>query len=346
MDKVNWGVIGLGNISQKFLDGFSEVQNARILGLSSKSLKKLEKFSDMYKIEKKFCFNSYEDLINCSEIDIIYIALPNSLHYEWIIKCLDKDKKILVEKPVTTNFYQLEEIEKKNINKIFFAEAFMYRFSPHIKFIIDLIKNDEIGDLIRLDSSFGVNLLTKKKFFFFKKKKKIDINRREFNPNLGGGCILDLGCYPVSFCVLLSKIINDNIEFDNSTNIYLKNIKKEYFQTGVDIDSHLELKIENLLTSKIKASFKNNYGNSSLITGKKGSIFIDDTWLGGKKITIIKDKKKIVNTITFKKNIYSYEIENISKTILEKKNYVDFPAMTFLESKLNMKILDKWINAK
>ena len=167
MDKVNWGIIGLGNIAQKFLEGFSEVKNARILGLSSRSLEKLEKFRDKYKIEKKFCFNDYNDLINCSEVDIIYICLPNTLHYEWIIKCLDKNKKILVEKPVTINFHQLEEIERKNVNKIFLAEAFMYRFSPHVKLVVDLIQNDEIGNIISLDSSFGINLLTKKKFFFF-----------------------------------------------------------------------------------------------------------------------------------------------------------------------------------
>jgi len=323
MNKINWGVIGLGNIAQKFLEGFSEVKNARILGLSSRSQEKLEKFRDRFKIENKFCFNNYEDLINCKEIDIIYISLPNSLHYEWILKCLDKDKKILVEKPATVNFDQLEQIEKKIQKKIFFAEAFMYRFSPQIKFITDLIKNDEIGNLISLNSSFGINLLTKKKLIFLKKKKKIDNNRRLFNPSLGGGCILDLGCYLVSFGILLSKIIS-NIEFNNSTDINLNNIKKEYYQTGVDIDSHLELRIQNLFTSKIKASFKENYGNSSIIREEKGSILIDDTWINCKKITIIKDKKKIVNQINHVKNIYSYEIENVSKTILEKKTILNF----------------------
>jgi len=345
MNKVNWGIIGLGNIAQKFLEGFSEVKNARILGASSRSQEKLETFRDRFKIENKFCFNNYEDLINCKEIDIVYISLPNSLHYEWILKCLDNDKKVLVEKPATINFDQLEQIEKKNTKKIFFAEAFMYRFSPQIKLITDLIENDEIGDLISLDSLFGINLLTKKKFFFFKKKKKIDINGRLFNPSLGGGCILDLGCYPVSFSILLSKIIS-NIKLNNTTDIHLNNIKKEYHQTGVDIDSYLELRIQNLFKSKIKASFKENYGNSSIIRGKKGSILIDDTWINCKKITIIKDKKKIVNQINYVKNIYSYEIESVSKTILENKNYIEFPAMTFEESKLNMKILDKWINAK
>ena len=58
-----------------------------------------------------------------------------------------------------------------------------------------------------MESFFCKNLLTKKKFLFFEKKKKIDLNNRLFNKNLGGGCILDLGCYPVSFSVLVASLI-------------------------------------------------------------------------------------------------------------------------------------------
>ena len=88
MQKVNWGIIGLGKIALKFAEGFKNIDNAKLLGISSKDNKKLKKFKEDLKIENNFCFNNYENLLECKDIDIIYIALPNSLHHEWIIKCI------------------------------------------------------------------------------------------------------------------------------------------------------------------------------------------------------------------------------------------------------------------
>ena len=85
MDIVNWGIIGLGNIAQKFAEGFKNIDNAKLLGLTSRDDKKLQKFKEDFRIEDKYCFNNYQSMINCSDIDIVYIALPNSLHYECCI---------------------------------------------------------------------------------------------------------------------------------------------------------------------------------------------------------------------------------------------------------------------
>ena len=173
MKKLNWGIIGLGRIAETFASGFSNVSNSKLLSVASRDKLKLDKFEYLYKIEKRFLFDNYEDLINCNEIDIIYIALPNTLHYIWIKKSIEKKKNVLVEKPATMNVTEAENIEKNLIDKnIFFSEAFMYRYLPQLELIIDMIKDNKIGDLISLESNFGINLLTKKKFFIFEKKKK------------------------------------------------------------------------------------------------------------------------------------------------------------------------------
>ena len=113
-------------------------------------------------------------------------------------------------------------LKKKNI---FFNEGFMYRHDTQIKKVIELIKNNEIGELLSMESSFGVNILTKKKFYFFQKEKKIDKNSRQFNNQLGGGCILDLGCYPTSLSLLICSLIK-NINFNK---IPVKHIQGLYF---------------------------------------------------------------------------------------------------------------------
>ena len=96
MKKINWGIIGLGNIAHKFSEGFKQVENAKLLGVASKNQNNINFFKHKYNLENKFLFNDYESLINCKEIDIIYIALPNFLHHQWTINCINNNKNVLV----------------------------------------------------------------------------------------------------------------------------------------------------------------------------------------------------------------------------------------------------------
>ena len=114
MKKINWGIIGLGNIAQNFSDSFQEVRNANLLAISSNNPIKLEKFQKKYDIDKKFTFNQYEKLLQCEEIDVVYITLPHSFHYEWIIKSLESNKRVVVEKPATINLNEALNVKKKS----------------------------------------------------------------------------------------------------------------------------------------------------------------------------------------------------------------------------------------
>jgi predicted dehydrogenase len=264
MKKINWGIIGLGNIAQSFSDGFFNVDNSRLLAISSRDSEKIEKFKNRFDIHKDYVFNDYEKILDCKDVDIIYITLPNNFHYKWIIRAIDKNKKVLVEKPAVLNFSDAKKIQKKILEKnLFFTEGYMYRFYPQIKKIIEIIKKQEIGNLISMETSFGSNLLTKKKFIFFNKKKKIDPSSRLLNKQLGGGCILDLGCYTTSFSLLIASLVK-NINYKN---FKLKNVKKKIGSTGVEIDAEGELIFEGGFISKIKASFEKNIGNKTVING-------------------------------------------------------------------------------
>ena len=123
MQKVNWGIIGLGSIAKEFADGFYNLKNARLLGIASRDQNKIEIFKNKFQLQKQFCFNDYEELIESKEIDIIYLALPTFLHKKWIITCFKKNKNILVEKPVTMNFNEIIEIKKYYNNQNLFFKA-------------------------------------------------------------------------------------------------------------------------------------------------------------------------------------------------------------------------------
>tara|TARA_B100000989_G_scaffold163983_1_gene122494 strand:+ start:133 stop:1170 length:1038 start_codon:yes stop_codon:yes gene_type:complete len=341
MKKINWGIIGLGNIAHEFSKAFAETNNARLLAISSKDKNKLKKFKLQYNIDSKFSFNNYQDLINCDEVDIVYIALPNSLHKQWILNAIKNKKNILVEKPATINFSEANEIKDnlKNTN-IFFSEAFMYRYHPQIQSVVKIIKDNKIGNLLSMESSFGEDILTKKKLFFFMKKKKIDPKSRKFDKDLGGGCILDLGCYPSSFSLLIGSLKNKS----NMNSFEIKNVLIEKGETGVDIDSVAELSFQDGFKSKIHASYKKNLGSKSLIYGEKGTILLNKSWSGGNIIIHLKRNSEQKISFANNKNIYSYQIEEISKNLIKRSNKVNFPIMSLEETLINMKIIDNWLN--
>jgi len=212
MTQVKWGIIGLGNIALKFSEGFQYTKNAKLFAISSRNKNKLQAFKNKFQINDNYCFTNYDSLLECKDLDIIYIALPHSFHYEWVMKSIEKEKNILVEKPATVNFLQMTNIKNNLKDKnIFFSEAFMYRYHPQISKVIELLKNNVIGNLVSMESLFGFDALGRKKIFGIKLnklKKKPNRNNRLYNKELGGGAILDLGCYPVSFSILIASLIS------------------------------------------------------------------------------------------------------------------------------------------
>ena len=340
MKQVNWGIIGLGEVASQFSKGFKFTSNAKLLGIASKDASKVKKFKEDYRIGEDYCFSSYEGLIENKDIHIIYIALTTSLHMEWIIYCLKKGKKVLVEKPATINSIEAINV-KKYLGNSFFTEAFMYLYHPQIKKVLALIKSEEIGELISMNSVFGHDILHKKNFFGFKKIKKINPENRLYNKKMGGGAILDLGCYPVSLSTLIASL-KSKINYDN---VKLLNKKKVIGSTDVDLDSYVDLKFENEFKSTIGVSFIKNLGKQTRITGTIGEIIIDDTWTANTSAIIIKkDNKEKIIRINSNENIYSYEIETLSQCILDNKIKVDFPGFTIDHTIGNMKIMDEWLN--
>ena len=339
--KVNWGIIGLGNSAMNFAKASQLIDCANLKGISSKNQKNISNFKKMFEIKSEYCFENYEDLIKCKEIEAIYIALPNSMHYEYIIKCIDAKKKILVEKPATKNFSEIKSLKKiYDIGDFFYSEGFMYLHHPQILDIIQILQKKEIGNLISIKSNFGKNILKKKNFFGMETLKKQNINNRLFNKNLGGGVILDLGCYTTSFCVLVTSLY---IDLDINK-IKVKTNSKIIGATGVEIESSASINFNNKINAEVEASFISDVGFESEIIGDKGRLLIKDTWQGSPSIILIIDNKSKEIFNEAKNDCYHYQIKNISNNILDKMSKPHQPVMDFEKSYINMNILEKWKN--
>ena len=206
---IKWGIIGLGNVAHEFAKSFYNIKKAKLIAIASKTQNKLSKFKDEFNIDSNYCYDEYDKLLKNNEVDIVYIALPNNFHNEWIYRSLELKKHVLVEKPAFINFKEAKKtLGHPNLNNFFLGEGFMFRYHPQIKKVIELIKNNEIGNITSMESVFGKNLLFKKKIFGIFKSKKFDSNKRIFNKSLGGGAILDHGSYTVSMSLLIASLID------------------------------------------------------------------------------------------------------------------------------------------
>ena len=335
---VKWGIIGLGNIAVEFAKSFNNVDNADLIAVASTTHQKLAKFKQEFNIKEENLYNNYEKLIENKNIDIIYIALPNTFHFDWVLKNIEKKRNILVEKPAFLSSREANLIfNHQNFKNIFFNEGFMYRYHPQILEVIKIIKSEVLGKTVSMKSNFGINLIKTK--FFGLIKKKIDRNNRLFNKNLGGGVILDLGCYTTSMSLLIASIL-ENI---NINNFKMSNIETQYLFSNIDVQSSAKIIFDEKFTSEIFTSFKKN-SNETIILCEEGKIIIRNSW--NSKITEVELSGKINKKIGFEssKNNYSLEIEQISKDIIENKKEVSFPGFNIKDTLINTKLIENWVN--
>ena len=344
MAKINWGIIGLGKIAKKFAEGFSNLDNASVKAIASKKKKNLDSFKKKFQIGDEFCFENYTDLIFCKNIDIIYIALPNSFHKQYIVEAIKRRKNILVEKPAVTNSKDLKVIKELIFkNNIYFTEGFMYRHLPYFDYLKKIIISNSFGKLLKIESSFCAKIYKQKNLFGFKINKPDYLNRL-FNKDLGGGSILDLGCYPISLVSFLNSI---------TYNVDIKDVKiikvdKEICESGVDICSNIKLNFGDKFRSNLKCSFKDKPDQSTVIYFENGKINITDTWTPKENMFIDLTQGKEKKKINFKinRNIYSNQIRNISEQLINNRTEPIFPSIGVKEIENNTKLLERWIESK
>ena len=101
---ISWGIIGLGRMANRFASAIGETQNAKLLGIASKNNYKLKSFGDLYNIKNNFRFQTYDEILNCKEINSVYISTLNNSHADIIIRAAKAKKHILCEKPITVSY--------------------------------------------------------------------------------------------------------------------------------------------------------------------------------------------------------------------------------------------------
>lgn len=183
--KVRWGILGAGTIARLFAQGLQSLPDARLLAVASRTPRKLEEYAGRFPVQRTY--HHYEELIADKDVDIVYIGTTANTHKAFSLLCLQAGKPVLCEKPFTTDAAQAREvIALARRRRIFCMEAMWMRFLPLMSGLRNLLDANVIGEVHMVAADFGV-------------RAPSEAGSRFFDPDLGGGAMLDFGIYPLSF---------------------------------------------------------------------------------------------------------------------------------------------------
>src|SRR5882757_8030205 len=186
---VRWGILGTGGIASTFVADLRLADSGVAAAVGSRSRGSADRFADEFGIANRHA--SYESLAADPDVDVIYVATPHPMHHDNAILALRAGKHVLVEKPFTMNAAEAREVaDAARKHGLFAMEAMWTRFLPHTAVVRDWLARGVLGDVVTLTADHGQ---------WFAE----DAGFRLFAPELGGGALLDLGVYPVSFASMV-----------------------------------------------------------------------------------------------------------------------------------------------
>jgi xylose dehydrogenase (NAD/NADP) len=186
---VRWGILSTARINERVLPGAHASPHVELVAVASRSQESAEAFAREWDIPT--AHRSYEDLLADPQVEAVYIPLPNSFHVEWSVRALEAGKHVLCEKPLDRRPAEVERaFDVAEDAGLILMEAFMYRHHPQTRLVAELVTSGAIGELRLVRSSFSFLL--------------DDEENVRMRPELDGGALMDVGCYPVSIFRLLA----------------------------------------------------------------------------------------------------------------------------------------------
>lgn len=184
MKKVRWGLLSTANINRRLIPAIRASARGELVAVASRESQTAESYAAQWHIPR--VFSSYQAMLVSDEIDAVYIGLPNHLHAEWTIRALQHGKHVLCEKPFALTLDEVDEIvATAQKTGCIVTEAFMYRHHPQTKLVGEWVQNGRLGDILMVRGVFN---------FAFTTRQNIRLV-----PEWGGGCLWDVGVYPLSF---------------------------------------------------------------------------------------------------------------------------------------------------
>jgi len=252
MTDIRWGVVGAGRIAHTFAQDMPATGNGVIQAVAARNGASAKTFAVAYDIET--AYEGYEALYADPDIDAIYVATPHSLHLQHAGDALRAGKAVMCEKPITLNASECQQlIELAEQTGGYLMEAMWTWFLPAIGKAKEWVDAGRIGNIVQIQSDFGY-------------PQVYGANQREYDAELGGGCLLEMGVYPVALTALFADADPEEI-----------NVVSRHAPNGVEDDVVATFNYSNFVAT-LGTSFRAKLRNWAFIIGDKGYIAIPDFW--------------------------------------------------------------------
>ncbi|HEX8229625.1 MAG TPA: Gfo/Idh/MocA family oxidoreductase [Chloroflexia bacterium] len=315
--KVRWGVLGTARIADTVLPGLLKAGNSELVAVASRDTAKARDWAQARGLQRYF--SSYDEMLASDIIDAVYIPLPNALHVEWSIRAAEHGKHVLCEKPIATNAAHVEElIAAQRRSGVKVMEAFMYRFHPQTERVRQLIAEGAIGEPKIVRATFD---------FLLSRSNDVRLSKE-----LGGGALLDVGCYCVNIASLVVGMMPRAVT-----------ASAVWSEEGVDTSLVGTLEFPNGVLGVIDCSFQvgTSMQQKLEVSGTDGLIRVTQPFrMGDEDTTIIVDKAdkagRVEQVSAPGGNEYQLMVEHFADAVLNDTSL----SYTLEDSLANMRVLD------
>ncbi len=290
---IRWGILGMGSIAHLFAEALQMLKDARLMAVGSRAQHTADAFGNLFDIPRRHA--SYESLASDPEIDVIYIATPHPYHQENSILCLNGGKAVLCEKPFTINQQQAEAvIDVAREKQLFLMEAMWTRFIPAVQKAMEWIDQGAIGQVRMVQASFGFR----------------DHDEKLFDPQLGGGSLLDVGIYPITLAHMALGKPPTQIESLATMR------KKEGDMGGVDEQAGIVLGYEGGGLAILASAIQTETPTDATLMGTEGMIRLGSPfWNATEAVLLREGKEPEVCQLPHHCNGYEYEAEAVHECL-------------------------------
>ena len=316
-DKIRWGILSTGAIARQFAQGLAFVPGAELIAVGSRTQEAAERFGVDFDAPHRHA--SYQAVAEDPEVDVVYIGTPHNLHCDNTLMCLEAGKPVLCEKPFAINAFQAERmVARARSKRLFLMEALWTRYLPAMIELRRLLAAGTIGPIRMIEADFGF-------------RPEYDPLGRLYNPDLGGGALLDIGIYPISLTAMLLGLPARMTAM------------AELGRTGVDERSAVVLAYPGGELAVLTFSLTTDMPSEILVLGTEGWIRVHGPIYRPEKLTVslksmrgARDEREI--PLSVKGNGYNYEAVEVMRCLREGR--LESPGMTLDESLAIMRLMD------
>ncbi|MEV6738076.1 Gfo/Idh/MocA family oxidoreductase [Streptomyces sp. NPDC051104] len=265
-EPVRWGILATGGIAAAFTADLMDLPEAEVVAVASRSTESAESFAGRFGIPR--AYGDWGALAADDDIDVVYVATPHSAHRAAAGLCLEAGRSVLCEKPFTLNVREAEElVELARQRGVFLMEAMWMYCNPLVRRVADLVREGAIGEVRSVQADFGI-------------AGDFPPSHRLRDPGQGGGALLDLGVYPVSFAQLLLGEPSDVAA------------RAVLSQEGADLQTGALLSWESGAQALVHCSIIGESPRTATVTGSRGRIDIPHTFFHPDRFVLHRDGRE------------------------------------------------------